>query len=93
MNPYFSERASKTEQVKQMMIRSLNLDLLPAQLDHDAPLFGMGLGLDSVDALELIVGLEQEFGAVVGEGDKSIFRSVNTIVDFLMIQDRKNTQH
>ncbi len=69
-----------------MMIRQLNLALSPSEIDNDAPLFGMGLALDSIDALELIVGLEQEFNVMVGENQKGVFRSVNTIVDFLVGQ-------
>lgn len=69
-----------------MMIRQLNLSLSPSEIDNDAPLFGMGLALDSIDALELIVGLEQEFNVMVGENQRGVFRSVNTIVDFLVAQ-------
>ena len=51
------------EQLKQQIIEALSLeDLTPADLIDDAPLFGEGLGLDSIDALELIVLLEKEFG-------------------------------
>lgn len=84
MTPYLIERADITTRVKEMMIRQMNLQLTPCQIDNDAPLFGAGLGLDSIDALELIVGLEQEFGVAVREDQNSIFRSVNTIVDFIM---------
>jgi len=81
-----TKRQQVTESVKLMMIRQINLPLETKEIDNDAPLFGMGLGLDSIDALELIVGLEQEFDVIVGEGQKEVFRSVNTIVDFLMAQ-------
>lgn len=84
MNPNLEERARKTRLVKEMMIRQLNLQQTHEQLDNDAPLFGRGLGLDSVDALELIIGLEQEFGVAIKDGQKTSLRSVNTIVDHLM---------
>ena len=49
--------------IKQLIVRALNLqDLRPDEIETDAPLFGEGLGLDSVDALELVVAIEKEFG-------------------------------
>jgi acyl carrier protein len=86
LQTYITERTRIVDQVKEMMIRQLNLDLSPQQLDNDAPLFGAGLGLDSVDALELIVGLEQEFDVMIEEGKKTIFRSVNSIADYVQTQ-------
>src|SRR4051794_32185275 len=81
---YFEVRANITLKTKEMMIRQLNLNLQPHEIDNDGPLFGLGLSLDSVDALELIIGLEQEFGKFLKEEQKLVFRSVNTIVDFIM---------
>ncbi|OGU21587.1 MAG: acyl carrier protein, partial [Geobacteraceae bacterium GWF2_54_21] len=53
------------EKVKQMIIDSLRIeDMSPAEIDSDAPLFGEGLGLDSIDALQLVVSMEKEFGVV-----------------------------
>ncbi len=78
-------RQKTTEAVKQVLIRQLNLELESYQIDQDAPLFGMGLGLDSVDALEVVVGLEQEFNIFLGEEAKSILKSVNSIADFLIL--------
>ena len=57
----------------------------PKDIDNDAPLFGDGLGLDSIDALELIVLLEKNYGirlANPAEG-KAIFKSVNTIAEYV----------
>ena len=49
--------------LKTLIVQSLHLvDLRPEDIDQQAPLFGEGLGLDSVDALELVVALEKEFG-------------------------------
>ena len=51
------------EQLKQQLIDALNLeDMTPADIDADAPLFGEGLGLDSIDALEVILLLEKNYG-------------------------------
>lgn len=74
------------EQLKNQIIDVLNLeDLTAADIDDNAPLFGEGLGLDSIDALELIVLLEREYGIKLTnptEG-KEIFKSVASIADFV----------
>lgn len=72
--------------LKKKMIEVLNLeDMQPDDIDNDAPLFGEGLGLDSIDALELIVMMERSYGIKIkdpAEG-KEIFKSVNTMVDYI----------
>ncbi len=87
-NNYIQKRNNFTKRVKIVLIDSLGLNMDIENIDNDTPLFGaMGLGLDSVDALELVVGIEQEFGILLGEDVQSIFYSVNTIVDYLMSID------
>ena len=69
-------------ELKQQMIKVLNLeDMTCDDIDNDAPLFGEGLGLDSIDALELIVLLEKEYGIKLNDPaqGKEIFRSVNVM--------------
>ena len=72
--------------LKEKMIEVLNLeDMQSDDIDNDAPLFGEGLGLDSIDALELIVMMERSYGIKIkdpAEG-KEIFKSVNTMVDYI----------
>lgn len=74
------------EKLKEQIIDALNLeDLTPADIDNDAPLFGEGLGLDSIDALELIVLMEKFYGIKLqnpAEG-KDIFKSVNCMAAFI----------
>lgn len=74
------------EQLKEQIIDALNLeDLSPNDIDNDAPLFGEGLGLDSIDALELIVLMEKYYGIKLqnpAEG-KQIFKSVNTMAAYI----------
>ena len=74
------------EQLKKQIIEQLNLeDLEPDDIDPDEPLFGDGLGLDSIDALELIVLLERQYGIKIEnpkEGQK-IFYSVRTMAGFI----------
>ncbi|MBQ8863346.1 MAG: acyl carrier protein [Rikenellaceae bacterium] len=72
--------------LKEQIIDALNLEeIAPEDIDNDAPLFGDGLGLDSIDALELIVILDRFYGiklANPAEG-KNIFKSIRTIADYV----------
>ena len=68
--------------LKQQIIEALNLeDITPADIQDDAPLFGEGLGLDSIDALELFVLLDKQYGIKLQnkEEGKLVFKSVNTM--------------
>lgn len=78
--------AKLREDLKRLIVDRLRLEgLTPDKIGDDTPLFAGGLGLDSVDALELVVGLEQEYGIVIKshEIDKSIFTSVQTLARFV----------
>lgn len=79
-------------ELKKQIIEVLNLEEMPPKdIDTDSPLFGEGLGLDSIDALELIVLLEKKYGirlANPAEG-KAIFKSVGTIADFVSKNRKK----
>ena len=73
-------------ELKAKIIESLKLqDITPEQIDDDAPLFGSGLGLDSIDALELVVMLEKNYGIVIKdiEEGRPAFRSVRTLGEFI----------
>lgn len=80
------------ETLKAQIIEALNLEeMTPADIDANAPLFGEGLGLDSIDALELIVLLEREYGIKLSnpaEG-KAIFQSVASIADYVSKNRKK----
>jgi acyl carrier protein len=71
--------------VKELIVRRLKLDIDPATIEDTVPLFGEGLGLDSIDALELVLGLEQEFGIKVADEEVGVkaFSSVNALTDFI----------
>ena len=79
-------------ELKEQIIKALNLEEMTLEdIETDAPLFGEGLGLDSIDALELIVLLEKKYGiklANPAEG-KAIFTSVATIADFVSKNRKK----
>lgn len=73
-------------QLKNEIIEVLNLeDIRPEDIDNDAPLFGDGLGLDSIDALELIVMLEKNYGIKLKDPakGKEIFQSINVMAKFV----------
>jgi len=73
-------------QLKQQLIEALNLEEMTVDdIDTDAPLFGEGLGLDSIDALELIVLLEKQYGIrLTNPADgKEVFKSVATMAEYV----------
>lgn len=74
------------EKLKLQIIDALNLEgMTPADIDNDAPLFGEGMGLDSIDALELIVVLDKNYGIKLkspAEG-QTVFKSINCIADYI----------
>ena len=79
------------EKLKQLIITRLKLvDLTPEMIENDAPLFGEGLGLDSIDALELVLGLEKEFGVIIPDAEvgKKVFQSVRTMAQYALDQQR-----
>jgi acyl carrier protein len=71
--------------VKELIVSRLKLDIDPATILDNAPLFGGGLGLDSIDALELVLGLEQEFGIKVEDEEVGVkaFASVSALCEFI----------
>ena len=75
------------EELKGKIVAALNLqDIKPADIQSDEPLFGAGLGLDSIDALELVVMLEREYGIVIQQQEvaRKAFASVRALADFVM---------
>lgn len=78
---------SLTDEIKELIIKGLNLpDLKPSDIDESAPLFGEGLGLDSVDALELGLLVQKNYGVVLDSKTmdlKSIFQSVKSLAEFV----------
>ena len=80
------------KELKEEIIEALNLEEMPPEdIDENAALFGDGLGLDSIDALELIVLLDKKYGiklANPAEG-KAIFKSIATIADYVSKNRKK----
>lgn len=79
------------EKLKQQIIARLNLEeVTPDDIDPAAPLFREGLGLDSIDALELVVMLEKHYAIRITEGEvaKQAFASVNALAAFIREHDK-----
>ncbi len=75
-----------TQEIKEKIITALNLeDVSAADMDDEAALFGDGLGLDSIDALELIVMLDKDYGIRLSDPKegRNIFRSVKTMAAYI----------
>lgn len=81
-----SQRRALLEELKRTIVETLGLDDLdPAAIGDDEPLFGAGLDLDSIDALELVVTLEKRYGIKIGssEESKAALASVNALADLI----------
>lgn len=85
-------RAEIEAKLKETVVSALDLeDLSPADIETDVPLFGEGLGLDSIDALELGMAVKKAFGVTFSSNpaeNKQIFRSVKTLADYVESQQR-----
>lgn len=72
--------------VKRMIVEQLRLKIDPESIGDDAPLFGEGgMGFDSVDALELVLGMEQQFGVEISDEEvgRRVLQTVNTMTEFV----------
>jgi len=73
-------------ELKRLIVTELNLKGRdPSSIEDDAPLFGSGLGLDSLDALQLAMSIEEQLHVRIPEGDeaRAIFQSVSSIADYV----------
>lgn len=79
------DRAALRAEVKELLATGLRLDRAPKDIPDDSPIFGDGLGLDSIDALELVVLVEERFAVSIPDEDvgKQAFASVAALVDFI----------
>lgn len=82
-----TERAQQRQllcaEVKQLLVDRLTLDVEPAMIGDDQPLFGRGLELDSIDTLELAMAVEEQYGVTITDDDTDSLLSLNRLVDHL----------
>lgn len=78
-----AERQAKCLQVKEMIVERLDLPIAPDWITDDQPLIARGLELDSVDTLELIIGIDAVFGVALTDEEVGAFGSVSRLVDRL----------
>ena len=79
-------------EIKQALVRSLRLPMQPDEIGDSMPLFGEGLGLDSIDVLELVLEIERTFGVTIADQDTGmrVLRSVDTIAAFIEASRKEN---
>ncbi|MFE0101586.1 phosphopantetheine-binding protein [Streptomyces sp. NPDC059009] len=79
-------RAALNHRIKELLVTGLGLETRPELIGDDQPLFGRGLELDSLDTLEIVVMVDEEFGVAISDDDRAVFGSVNKIADFVVTE-------
>lgn len=89
---YIAEREEILGTVRALLIERLHVQRAPGEIDPDVPLFGSGLGLDSIDAVEFVLVLEERFGLRLTDDfmTRSDLRTVNTVVDAVLAHSAAN---
>ena len=85
------EASELKNRLKELIVEAANLQNVdPKSIDETGAIFGAGLGLDSLDALQLAMSLEEKFGVRIPEGDegRAIFASVDSIAAFVMANSK-----
>ncbi len=86
------ESPALKDEIKRLLIEQLDLRTKQASdIDDTAPLFGGGLGLDSLDALQLAMAIEERFGVTVPEGEagRAVFASVQALAEFVALHGKE----
>lgn len=92
LEAYVARRRDALDRIRRMLVTSLGLRRELDQIDPDTSLFGTGLGMDSLDAVEIVVAMEVEFGVKL-EGPlerRRAMRSVNALVDLVLARGKVN---
>jgi acyl carrier protein len=80
------ERQEICRQIKEVIVERMNLTVSPDWLTDDQPIFGRGMELDSVDAIEVVVGIEWKFKVSLTDDQMANFGSINKLADFIETQ-------
>ncbi|MEO5766446.1 MAG: phosphopantetheine-binding protein [Casimicrobiaceae bacterium] len=77
---------SLMQEIAALIVAALNLDVAPSEIEPDAPLYGEGLGLDSIDILEVALELSKKYGFQLradSDDNTSIFKSLRSLTDYV----------
>lgn len=87
-----AHREEILSRVRRMLIEALGIERDPEEIDPDTPLFGSGLGLDSIDAVEVVLSLEEVFGVRLPDdaSGRTEMRTVNSVVDLILAHEAKS---
>jgi acyl carrier protein len=95
MHTQFRQRTNQRQEILSKLImclrENLNVQFPPEVIHPDTSLFGSGLGLDSIDALEVVLSVEQRFGVSLDESNIQQMRSLNTLADSILAQQANNS--
>jgi len=86
LNPTVSSTAELQREIAELMIESLNLDVTADKITADAPLYGDGLGLDSIDVLEIALVVSKRYGVTLradSADNQRIFSSLRSLADYI----------
>lgn len=90
MNQALSEKIEKRKEIltalKEELIDRLQLEYSVNDIDDDTFLFGGGLSLDSIDAMDIIIGVQSRFDVLLPEGEIGSMRTINTLADFVQAE-------
>jgi acyl carrier protein len=81
-----ADNSSLQRELAELIVAALNLDVAPADIDAQAPLYGEGLGLDSIDILEIALVVSKQYGIQLradSEENEQIFRSLRHLADYI----------
>ena len=86
LESYIARREAVLDRVRRLLVERLHVEREPDAIDPDTPLFGTGLGLDSVDAVEMVVSLEDTFGLKLPDDalGRRVMRTVGKLVDLVL---------
>jgi acyl carrier protein len=79
-----TERSALNARLRTLLADGLELPIDAEKIEDDQPLFGRGLELDSLDTLEIVSLIEEEFEVYITDDDKSVFGSINKVADYIV---------
>lgn len=87
------EQSASEHELAVLLVEALNLEVAPADIDPNAPLYGEGLGLDSIDALEIALAVHSKFGVKTvanDEKNREYYHSIRSLAEFVRTKQAEN---